>query len=613
MCGINGFNFSNRELIEKMNVLTKHRGPDGTGVFVNDKISLGHNRLAIIDLSSAGAQPMFNHEKTRAIVFNGEIYNFRDLREELENSGYKFSSQTDTEVILNSYDRWGKDCVKKFNGIFAFAIADLESGELFLARDHLGVKPLYYYFQNGKFIFSSEIKTILADDSIPRRIDLRALNLYLRLRYIPAPFTIWENIYKFPQGHCGVFSGRKLAVEKYWSVENFEDIKDREEIKYRIKTLVDDAVKIQLVSDRPLGLFLSGGIDSTVVLGAMAKLSDKISTFSVGFEKTPEEEKFNRDFYLARQTAQHYGTDHHELVVSHRDIEENLPKAVYHMDEPVSNPIQTVNMLLASNTVNKATVILGGDGGDEIFGGYERYFIDHRINHWQSLLHPTAGLLRKFASGTVYEKLFLPPGADRYLSFWSEKENMVSSIFQPEVNRPAIARDFFREYYFQKIERGDFTKQFMLTDLLTWLPDESLVRSDKMAMAVGMEYRVPLLDYRLVELGFRIPTFEKIKRRDSGKEIFKEAMADYLPPHLVRESKRGWFSPAAKWVRKELKPMVEEILSPGFCPETSEFFDFEAVRKIFENHCTKRRYALNIVWSLITFQVWFREYMGKVL
>lgn len=611
MCGINGFNFSNRALIDEMIKRTRHRGPDDTGVFVNEHVSLGFNRLAIIDLSRNGAQPMFNRDKSLAIIFNGEIYNFKKIKQELAQLGHKFFSETDTEVVLYAYEQWGAKCLEKFNGMFAFAIAHTDTGKLFLARDRIGIKPLYFYFKNGQFMFSSEIKSILAHP-IPREINKDAFNMYFRMLYVPGPLTMFRDIFKLPQASYAVVENGSIKIEKYWSLTNFTNISRREEIKERIHALVDESVKMQLVSDRPVGLFLSGGIDSTVVLGAMAKATSNIRTFSIGFTKTPEEEKYNKDLHLARKTAKHYGTTHEEFIISPKDIQENLEKAVYHMDEPVSNPIHAVNMLLAKATVDKATVVLGGDGGDEVFGGYERYYYDQLISRFQRMPKflqwaggGVVGVLRVAST----EKLKLQPGADRYLSFWTQKENTIEEFLKPEWNNIGTARKFFQEKYFSKVHKEDFTKQCMRTDLLTWLPDESLLRSDKMGMAASLEQRVPLLDHRLVELGFRIPTSEKIKRRGSGKEIFKSAMADYISPFLLKEQKRGWFSPAAKWIRADMKPFVLEVLSSDFNADTSALFDFDAIHKIFYDHCEKRKYGLNTIWSLLTFQLWYKEFM----
>src|SRR3989338_2311674 len=336
MCGINGFNFEDESLVRKMNERTRHRGPDGVGYFVGQGVSLGHNRLAIIDLSPRGAQPMWNAEKTVAIIFNGEIYNFRELRSEIADK-FAWTSETDTEVVLHGYEKWGKDVVKKLNGMFTFAIFDARDNSLFLARDPAGIKPFYYFHDGKRFIFSSEIKALFAHD-IPREVDLEASNLFMRLMYVPAPRTGFKNILKLLPGHTITVQGGEVRVELFWSISDFSNLGSYGEAREQVLYLAKDAVRCQLVSDRPVGVFLSGGIDSTAVLGMIREVAPEITkTYSVGFKVGAEQEKFNADFELARKTAGYYGTDHHELVVSARLMRDNLEQIAYHMDEPNAN------------------------------------------------------------------------------------------------------------------------------------------------------------------------------------------------------------------------------------------------------------------------------------
>lgn len=637
MCGINGFNFEDKNLIERMNLKIKHRGPDDSGFFVGGGFSVGNDRLAIIDLSNRARQPMLNDDKSLAIVYNGEIFNFKDIRGRLEILGYKFNSDSDTEVLLKSYEEWGHECLNELNGIFAFAILHINEGKIFFARDRAGVNPLYYYFDGKRIIFSSEIKAIFEHKDIQKEIDMDALNFYFKLLYIPSPKTIWKKIYKVQPGHYGVFTGiyagrqnawsseADLKIKRYWGVSDFNDIEDQDLIKSEIKRLVNDSVKIQLVSDRPVGLFLSGGIDSTAVCGAMSKFSKKVETFSIGFaplngEPLPEAEKYNRDFKLARLTARHFGTNHHEFLISAGDVKKNIEKAIYHMDEPISNHIQTINMILASETSKHVAVVLGGDGGDEVWGGYSRYYYDQLITRFQRLPDFVRKILKPvFAAGVTMtsneknlDKFYLIPGVDRYLSFWGLKEGLLSSYINPKIFKKDVARDFFEKNFFgasqiaQAIKK-DFTKYMMYVDLLTWLPDESLARSNKMAMAYSLEQRVPLLDHRIIELGMKVKTQHKISKKGRGKDIFVEALREYLPAHVINQSKWGWFSPAAKWLRADLKEFSEEVLSEGYCQATKEFFDFKQINKMLEDHISKKQYNLNALWSLITFQIWYKN------
>src|SRR3989344_4714244 len=346
MCGINGFTFRDEDLILQMNRVTAHRGPDGTDIILDEHISLGHNRLSIIDLSPDAAQPMKNAAGTNVIVFNGEIYNYRELREELKSS-YSFRTASDTEVILAAYERWGGDCIRRFNGIFAFAIWDSKREELFLARDHAGVKPLYYFWDGIRFIFSSEIKAILCHD-IPRRVDRQAANLYFHVLYVPAPYTMLEGIQKVLPAHFLRLKNGQLEDKEYWRVGDFQNIESREDARTRIRELFDDSVKHQLISDRPIGVFLSGGMDSTAVLGAAQKeAGHAMKTYTVGFDVAQSREKFNADMMLARTTAEHYRTDHHEIMISARDIRDNLEAVAWHLDEPNFNPTAVAMFLLA--------------------------------------------------------------------------------------------------------------------------------------------------------------------------------------------------------------------------------------------------------------------------
>jgi asparagine synthase (glutamine-hydrolysing) len=625
MCGINGFNFTDENLIRSMNDKIRHRGPDDTGFFISRKWSLGHNRLSIIDLSPLGHQPMFNSDKTLAIVFNGEIYNYLEIKEELLKKGYSFVSKTDTEVLLYAFREWGTDCLRRLNGIFSFAILNTVSGEMVLARDHIGVKPLYYYYKDKKFIFSSEAKAILTHQ-IDCSLNVDALNIYFRLLYIPSPLTIWHNIYKFEPGHFAVVKDGQLTMEKYWHFGDSPLITDKEYIKEEISRLLKESVKMQLMSDRPLGVFLSGGIDSTVITGIMSEYSSRVNTFSIGYETTEETEKYNNDMHIARRTAKHFGAVHHEYILGADDIKANLEKSIYHMDEPISNHVQTVNFLLARFATDYVKVVLGGDGGDELFGGYERYYYNYLIDLYQkipSLIRQniiSEKIFELFNKKQVYQKLNSRVGVNRYLEFFAQKEKTILSFLRPEYNKKEFLPDWLANKHFGQIEK-DFTRQFMRTDIKTWLPDESLARSDRMSMAHGLEQRVPFLDYRLVELADRIPIGLKIGskglnfissgHRYQGKIILREAMKKYLPDFVLEQNKWGWFSPAAKWLRGPLRPYIKEILSPSYCRETSQILNFDSINKIYSDHLNKKQYGLNTLWSIITFQLWYRQFVKK--
>ena len=609
-----------------MNAAIAHRGPDDTGVHISSGWSSGANRLAIIDLSSAGHQPMQTEDGRYVIALNGEIYNFQDIRKDLEARGYRFRSRTDTEVVLQAFREWGPNCLSRLNGMFSFAVLDTQTHELFLARDRLGIKPLYYYDDGVRFIFSSEIKAILKHD-IPRELDKNAVNLYFRMLYVPAPKTAFVGISKLPPGHFMRITGTQRHIEKYWELGNEPLITDRAYLQDEISRLLHDSVRLQNISDRPVGVFLSGGVDSTIITGIMSRLSDKVRTFSVGFEQTPESEKYNNDATIARQTAAHFGTEHHEYYLNARDIERVLPETIFSMDEPVSNHVQGVNLLLARAVRNEATVVLGGDGADELFGGYERYYYNqiidtiHRLPRFVRENNLVDFMCTKFGKENFLRQLRSTAGESRYLSFFAQREELVASFLKPAWNDVAVTPTTYRDLYFSDVNASDFTRQFMRTDLKSWLPDESLVRSDKMSMAASIEQRVPFLDHRLVELADRIPTSYKVGAKGlhafsvgkgyRGKRILKEAMAPYLPPFVLNQPKWGWFSPAAKWLRGDLNTFAREVLSPSYCVGTSGMFDFDNINRMFEDHVSGKRYNLPALWSILTFQIWYRRYFEE--
>lgn len=612
MCGINGFNFYQPNLVEKMNQKIKHRGPDQEGIFSNNNFSLGHVRLSIIDLSEQAKQPLFNEDKSLTLIFNGEIYNFHDLREKLIKNGHSFFSQSDSEVILHLYEDYGINCLNMLNGIFAFALLDIKKKELLLARDRIGIKPLYYYSNDNKFIFSSEIKAILEHD-IKKEIDFNAFNHYFRLHYVPHPLTMFKNIYKLPPASYLLFRNNQISINQYWQINDFSNIDSEDEIIEKIQYLMKDSVRGQLISDRPIGIFLSGGIDSTSILGIVNELGcQKIKTFSVGFDfKTGN---YNFDFQMAKRVSQDYQTDHRELLISAQDILDNIEKVIYHLDEPVSNATQIATLLLAKFAKQETAVVLGGDGGDELFGGYPRYHYSRMASQWQRLpeFFRNNFLVRQivnsfgkhYSKNNLWDKINTPAGVKRYLLFMSQKDNLIEEFLKPKFFKKDLTENFYNQY-FQSYSGNDFEKRFIMADLQTWLVNESLMRTDKMTMAFGLEERVPILDYRLVELSAKIPSKYKIK--NGGKYIFKKAMNKYLPDYVLTAPKRGWFSPVAKWLRTELRDFAYDVLSEKYCRTTSDYFDFNGIKKILDSHMNIERYNLNCIWILITFQIWAKQ------
>lgn len=611
MCGINGFNWQDEDAIKKMNTKIAHRGPDDDGVFLSSEISLGHRRLSIIDLSSAGHQPMQSADGRYVIVYNGELYNFKEIKAELKE--FNFFSNSDTEAVLYAFAKWGPECLKKFNGIFAFAVWDAQKKELFLARDGFGVKPLYYYFENGKFIFSSEAKAIL-EHPIKRELNLHALNNYFRFLYVLGPETMWQGIKKLPPAHYAVLKGGELLIDRYYQLEFREKKYGAKELANLVKQELQSAVRRQLISDRPVGLFLSGGLDSSAICAMMAReASGPVKTFSIGFDTEIETEKFNADFNIAARTARHFNTDHHPIIITAQDIAAHFEDCVIAMDEPVSNHIEVPTYILSREAKKEVAVVLGGDGGDETWGGYDRYYYAAMIEKLQRYLPMIknnffAGLCGKLSGKEkMFAKLSAKPGIDVFLSFMAQKENMITRFLKKEHNNPSAPKESYSKYF--KARANDAANQMMLADIGTWLPDESLIRSDKLAMAYGLEQRVPFLDKELAELAFSVSSKYKLRNREQGKKILRDALSGIVPDFVLEQKKRGFFSPAAKWLRGGLKGMAYELLSPGYTDKTDGLFDWNEVKTILDNHIEKKEYGLNTIWSLMTFQVWAKNYL----
>ncbi len=609
MCSINGFTWSDEALILRMNRVTAHRGPDGTGIFVAQGISLGHNRLSIIDLSEAGAQPMKSRDGRFVITFNGEIYNYKELRAELPD--YLFKSGSDTEVILASFEKWGEDAFKRFQGIFAFALWDEAQKTLRLVRDPMGVKPLYYHAQGSRLMFASEIKAILENPEVPRRIESLALDCYLRANYVPAPLTMFAGIKKLLPGELLRYKDGKVEFARY-SVPTTPALSKapRHTLAKELLNKVHESVKAQLVSDRPVGLYLSGGVDSSAVLESMTEAQGKVETFSVGFDlrEGEQEEKFNADFLLARKTAKHFGATHHEVRISPHEILPLFEEAVVHLDEPISNATVIPMMKLARFAKTRVAVVLGGDGGDELFGGYERYRLSLLSSYYRTL----PSVLRSGLDSLVSSlgKLDTLPGIERFARFHFLKEEKLRSLLKPQAYRGDRANTFFAERFFSARDEGqssDAETEFMRADRESWLPDESLMRSDKTAMSAGLEYRVPLLHLPLVDFADTIPREHKVSLFRT-KIILKEAFKGRLPDELLRQPKRGWFSPGAKWLRyPEMAMVAREILSPNYADATKELFNWDEVQARLEAHLSGA-YHLTELWAILSLQVWAKKF-----
>ncbi len=616
MCAINGIvdtrGRSKEEivvaeaLVRAMNAATMHRGPDATLVWRDAHATLGHNRLAVIDLSAEANQPMADASGRYVLVYNGEIYNFKELRKEL--ASYPFKTQGDSEVILAAFSKWGVAAFPKLRGIFAFGLWDSEKKELYLVRDQVGTKPLYYRHDGFRLLFSSELLGIAADKDFARKMDHGAVANYLRLRYVPEPQTVYRGVHKVPAGHYVMFKGDQVSVQGYFSVPLLPLLKDsKKEIEARVRELVDRSVASELVSDRPLGLFLSGGLDSNIVLDAATRAGGPMDTFTMRFAVREDEnpERFNADADLAAKSAKHYKTRHHEIQFSENEFLDLLPEAMHFLDQPIGNATAISQLFLARAARKHIVVALQGDGGDELFGGYPRYRISRFMDLYQKMPNVLRSIAGTFSSDA--RKLNLPPGIARIEQFMFEKDKLLAPVIAPGFLSSEPARRFDAKYL-EGRESADFTQLFMDADRQSWLPEEALARTDAMTMAVALETRVPLLNADLVSYASRIRSSMRVGLFDT-KKLLRESFAERLPEHILKAEKRGWFSPIAKWLRRpEVERLAREALSKGFHPGTDALFNWSGAQSLLEEHLSKRRYAAPLIWSLLTLRLWARDH-----
>ncbi len=624
MCGICGLSFHSSEqfvhesLLRQMCSTIVHRGPDDEGVYACRNFGLGMRRLSIIDLSG-GHQPQFNEDRTVSIVFNGEIYNYQMLRQELIKRGHKFQTDSDTESILHAYEEYGIDCLQHLNGMFGFAIYDQNEEKLFLARDRVGIKPLYYYLDDRVFAFGSELKAILQIPNIDKTVDLEAVNLFLTYEYIPSPFSIFKKIRKLPPGHFLIYQDNNIQVRKYWDIDCEPTSQSQKDYEEELRVTLRDAVKLRLISDVPLGAFLSGGIDSSTIVGLMAGIMDRpVKTFSIGFE----DQSYNELNY-ARAVAKKYETEHTEFIIQ-PDAVDLVDKLVYHLDEPLGDFSIFPTYLVSKMAREYVTVILSGDGGDELFAGYETY-VANKIARPLSLvpqfirkgvLKPLVDLLppqeqkkgvinkaKRFVEGATYPDdlqhvrwmIFLS-ALDRHQMFVPDVAHMVNGQSSYE----------FIRHYFRQSAGMDRLNQQNFVDFKTYLVDNILVKVDRMSMATSLEARVPFLDHRVAELSFRMPGELKLRGKET-KYILKRAMRDILPEEILYRDKQGFSIPIKNWLRKELRPMLTDVLSPEHL-KSQGIFSPTFVSQLVNEHLQGKENHSHRLWALMMFEMWFDKF-----
>ena len=625
MCGIAGIvsQSSDLELIGPMTEAMSHRGPDGSGIWSDGLCSLGHRRLAIIDLSVKGKQPLCNENETVWIVFNGEIYNFQELRAELERFGHKFNSHTDTEVIVHAYEQWDAECVKKLRGMFAFAIWDQQKRRLFLARDRVGKKPLYYTDNGRCFAFASELQGLLQNPEVQREADLEGVDSYLSWGYVPAPLTGFKNVLKLPPAHFLMLDvgpdDTKTRVERYWDLQYSPKITMTEsEAGEHLREKLTEAVRYRLISDVPLGAFLSGGIDSSIVVGLMAQVSGtRVKTFSIGFDDNDYNE-----LRFARAIAERWGTDHTELIVKPDELAV-LPKLVKHYGEPYADSSAIPTFYVSQITRSGVTVALNGDGGDESFAGYDRYAATRIADRLASL-----GL---FGSATAALARFLPDSIDpknrvrrakRFLSVAREERperysNWVSyftAVAKRQLYAPSFTeavapknRQLWMEDLWKEVGDLESVDAAMAVDIKSYLPYDLLTKVDIASMANSLEARSPFLDHVLMEFAAQLPTHLKLHGRKS-KYLLKKTFADLLPTENVRRRKMGFGVPIARWLRTSSRELLQDTLLSHQARERG-YFKPERVDQLVREHVTERADHSFQLWSLLMLELWQREFV----
>ena len=604
MCGISGTTKDDRGRVELMSNALAHRGPDGADVYVDENITLGHRRLAIIDLSDRALQPMKSVDGRYVIVFNGEIYNYRELREELRGA-YRFQTESDTEVLLVAYMVWGEQMFTRLRGIFAFGIWDTEKKELLLARDHMGVKPLYYTLEQGVLSFASEIPALMQGMSSPT-FDMSSVGFYLSMEYVPGPKTLIDGIFKLRPGQFLRFKNGSYSVKSFLETTSAIQECTSEGLYNSIGT----SVQRQLVSDRPVGAYLSGGFDSSIVVHHMAQHVQKTRTYSVDFESVLGQEgdsaKFNADARLAERTASYYGTDHKTFTITLEDIRNTIERATSSANEPIANATAITQFLLSDFVRKDGTVVvLGGDGGDELFAGYTR----HRIAMGAYMFQQLPQFLQRFGAKAHPRlgKLSIPFFTPLHMALMVKDEKKINPFLVGQLHINKEIASYFDELYNHVPQVGRHPLDvFMEVDRQTWLADECFIRSDYASMAHGLELRVPFVDIDLVRYANEISIWKKVLPHQ-GKRILRDVYKSHLPKYLYAEPKRGWLSPAAKWFRDPvINKFAKEVFSSQYYSGLDSVFDWKKVQELLDAHVEKRGYHLYPLWNILVLQIWAR-------
>ena len=625
MCGIAGFFRScaprgDTLLLKRMGEVIRHRGPDASGEYLDEFVGLAHRRLSIVDLSPLGNQPMHSLDGRYVIVFNGEIYNFLELRRELEGLGVSFKSRTDTEVILALYAREGVGCLKRLNGMFAFALWDKERQTLLLARDRIGKKPLYYYHDGGdRVAFASEIKSLLQIPGIERKVDPTAVADYLKYLYIPAPKSIYQKVYKLPPAHyLELQAGGEPRMAEYWDVDfGVAGALSAGEAEEGLLELLQQSTACRMIADVPLGAFLSGGVDSSAVVALMSRASrEPVKTCSIGFN-----DKRHDETPYAREVAALFKTEHTEYQVS-ENLADTVALLPRFFDEPFADSSAVPTYHVSRLARQSVTVALAGDGGDESFAGYQKYAVELKedlvrrsvpgallslvARATRGAVHP---LLRK--AGSLSKSALLEPGRAYYRTNSFIEDDLLSELLSDPFQRACSGYDpgSHTQRHYDRVRGADHVTAMLYTDLKSYLPGDILVKVDRMSMAHSLEVRAPFLDYRIVEFAARLPSSWKISGGEK-KIILRNAFARLLPQNVLNRPKQGFTVPLDGWFRQELKGFAQERLLSD--PSLAQYLNPAGVRRIWDEHQSGRVQHGTLLWSLLMLALWHREYQGGV-
>lgn len=623
MCGIAGISWCDEALVTRMTAVLRHRGPDQSGIYTDEAASLGHRRLSIIDLSQRGRQPLSNEDETVWVCYNGEIYNFREMRDELAAAGHRFRSRTDSEVIVHAYEQWGVRCVERFNGIFAFAIWDRNRQQLVLVRDRLGVKPLYYATvrrpDGDQLVFASEMKAVLQCADVDRRVDAQSLYHYMGYEYAPAPNTIVPQIKKLEPAHLLIWqTGRPAQIQRYWRVPLDPVSRSRAEHAQAMRAQLQHSVQQQLISDVPLGVFLSGGLDSTALVAMMSRCGvEPIKTFSLYYA-----DKSFGEIEYARMVAKRFKTEHHEILIDpiSPDLIEQM---VWHMDEPMSELSAFPFYILCKKARQHVTVCLSGEGGDETLVGYDRFKASKahvafailplwlRRNIIGRLLAGLRDRPRKKGAINVLKRFveggLLPADGEHMRWQYFSSPQVEANLFSKEA-RSQISFDPFAPIR-RVLEDASIEKRLdreIYLDLCFMMPDAVCSKVDKMSMAHAMEVRVPFLDHQFVELCGSVPGSMKLKGMQT-KAIFREAMSGIIPDEILYRGKQGYSLPVKNWLRKELRDYMVDTIEAS--PVVREWFNMDYLRQIMTEHAQLRANHSHLLWGLLNLAVWHRLFL----